>query len=77
MDAVVLRAEELNLPETIAKKLKGRKVEIVEENERIIITPIDDSITKAFGMFEGGNLTTEKFLEQKRIDKAGVNVVYQ
>lgn len=69
MDAVVLKAEELNLPETIAKKLKGRKVEIVEENERIIITPIDDSITKAFGMFEGGKLTTEKFLELKRIDK--------
>jgi hypothetical protein len=37
MDAVVLRVEELNLPEAIARKLKGRKVEIVEENERIII----------------------------------------
>jgi virulence-associated protein VagC len=52
----------------LVQMIKG-KVEIVKENECIIITPINDSITKAFGMFEGGNLTTEKFLEQKRMDK--------
>lgn len=69
MGVVVLKAEELNLPESIAKKLKGRKVEIIEENQCIIIKPIEDPISKAFGMFKGGNLTTEKFLKQKNADK--------
>lgn len=69
MSVVVLKAEELNLPETIARKLKGRKVEIIDEGERIIIKPVEDSVNKVFGMFKGGNLSTEKFLEQKKLDK--------
>jgi len=69
MGVVVLKAEQLNLPEAIAKKLKGRKVEITDEGERIIITPIDNPIQKARGMFKGGNFSTEKLIEQKRLDK--------
>lgn len=69
MGVVVLKAEELNLPESIAKKLKGRKVEISEEGGCIIIKPVEDSVTKAFGMFKGGNLSTEKFLIQKIAEK--------
>ncbi|HYE80897.1 MAG TPA: hypothetical protein VEG39_01885 [Clostridia bacterium] len=62
MGVVVLNAEELNLPEAIAKKLKGRKVEITNEGEKIIITPIDNPVPKARGMFKGGNFSTEKLL---------------
>lgn len=69
MGVVVLKAEELNLPEAMAKKLKGRKVELTDDGERIIITPIDNPIEKTRGMFKGGNLSTEKFLEQKRLDE--------
>ncbi|MBZ4654598.1 MAG: hypothetical protein JG781_1955 [Peptococcaceae bacterium] len=69
MGVVVLKAEELNLPETIAKKLKGRKVEIIDEGDRIIITPIDNPVMKARGMFKGGNFSTEKLMEQKKLDK--------
>ena len=69
MGIVVLKADELNLPEAIAKKLKGRKVEITYEGERIIITPIDNPVLKARGMFKGGNFSTEKLMEQKRLDK--------
>lgn len=69
MGVVVLKAEELNLPEAIAKKLKGRKVEITDDGERIIITPIDNPIIKTRGMFKGGNFSTEQLMEQKRLDK--------
>ena len=53
----------------IVKKLKGCEVEILEEDECTIIKPIEDPIAKAFGLFKGGNLSTEKFLMQKKVDK--------
>lgn len=69
MDVLVLKADELNLPEAIAKKLRGRKVEITEECGHIIITPVDDPISRTYGMFKGGNFSTEKFIEQKKLEK--------
>lgn len=69
MGAVILKAEELNLPASIANKLKGRKVEIIDEGERIIITPLDDPIATMRGMFKGGNFSTEKLIEQKKLEK--------
>ncbi|MBS3943386.1 MAG: hypothetical protein KGZ32_03935 [Dethiobacter sp.] len=69
MGIIVLKAEQLNLPEEIAKKLKGRKVEISDEGGRIVITPIDNPVQRTRGMFKGGNFSTEKLMEQKRLDK--------
>jgi len=69
MGVIVLKAEQLKLPEAIAKKLKGRKVEISDKGERIVITPIDNPVQKARGMFKGGNFSTKKLMEQKRLDR--------
>jgi len=66
---VILKGDELNLPETIAKKLKGRKVKITDEGGKIVITPLDNPILTLRGMFKGGNFSTEKLMEQKRMDK--------
>lgn len=66
---IILKGDELNLPEIIAKKLKGRKVRIIDEGEKIVITPLDNSILTLRGMFKGGNFSTEKLMEQKRMDK--------
>ena len=69
MSVTVFKAEQLNLPEHIAKKLKGRKIEFIETNEGILIKPIDDPITEIRGFLEGSKLTTEAYLRQKSQDK--------
>ena len=36
MAVTVFQAEQLNLPEHLAKKLRGRKIELIETNEGIL-----------------------------------------
>jgi hypothetical protein len=66
---MILKAEQLNLPEHIAKKLQGKKIELVETNEGILIKPIEDPIKELRGFLAGGKFTSEAYLEQKRRDK--------
>jgi len=66
---VILQAETLNLPEIIAMKLRGKKVELIENGESVVITPIKSDIASARGMFKGGNFGTDKFIAQKQIEK--------
>lgn len=69
MAVTVFKAEQLNLPEHIAKKLKGRKIEFVETNEGILIKPVEDPIKELRGFLEGSKFTTEDYLQQKNQDK--------
>ena len=69
MGVAILLAEELNLPERFASKLRGKKVEIVESGDTITIKPVPCVIDEAYGMLEGSSFGTEEFLNQKRLDK--------
>jgi len=69
MTVTVFKAEQLNLPEHIAKKLKGRKIEFVETSEGILIKPVEDPIKELRGFLEGSKFTTEAYLQQKHQDK--------
>ncbi|MCL2387641.1 MAG: hypothetical protein FWC89_08875 [Defluviitaleaceae bacterium] len=46
MSAIVLQAESLNLPEIFAAKFRGKKVEVIESGNSIIINPVTQNITK-------------------------------
>lgn len=70
MSVVVYKVEQLNLPEHIAKKLKGRKVEFVETNDGILLKPVEDPIKELRGLQEGSKFTTEAYLQQKQQEKA-------
>ena len=66
----ILKTEQLKLPESIAKKIKDEKVEIVETDEGILIRPVQDNPIKELrGFLKGGNFTTKKYLKQKRQEK--------
>ena len=69
MAVTVYKSEQLNLPEHIAKKLKGHKIEFVETNDGILIKPVKDSIKELRGFLEGSKFTTEVYLQQKHQDK--------
>lgn len=69
MATTVFKADQLNLPEHIAKKLKGRKIEFIETNEGILIKPVEDPVKELRGFLEGSKFTTENYLQQKKRDK--------
>jgi virulence-associated protein VagC len=69
MGSVILYAEKLNLPETFAVKMRGRKVEITEKDNILTIKPVQSPISAARGMLKGGHFGTATLIEQKRIEK--------
>jgi virulence-associated protein VagC len=69
MSNLVLQAEALNLPEYYARKLRGKKVELIENGDTIVITPINDVILHARGILRGGSFTTQRFTELKSAEK--------
>lgn len=70
MGVVVVKAEQLNLPEHMAEKLKGRKIEILETGDGLLIRPIKgDPIKELKGFLKGRTFTTEDFMRQKQQDK--------
>ncbi|MEW6622348.1 MAG: AbrB/MazE/SpoVT family DNA-binding domain-containing protein [Bacillota bacterium] len=69
MSVTVYKSDQLNLPEHIARKLKGRKIEFIETNDGILIKPVEDPIKELRGFLEGSKFTTEAYLQQKRRDR--------
>jgi len=52
METVAVISEQLNLPEEIVRKLKGKEVQFFETKEGILLRPLKDSIKEARGFFE-------------------------
>jgi len=69
MGMIVYEAEQLNLPENIAAKLKGKKIELLETAEGILIKPIEDPIAELRGFLKGSQFNTETYMKQKKQDK--------
>lgn len=69
MGSVILQAETLNLPEVFAFKLRGKKVELIENGNSIIINPVRSSIDVMHGMFKSDGHAVDSFLERNELDK--------
>jgi len=70
MHATILQAERLNLPKSIAVKLQGKKIEIIEnEDNSILIKPVRSPIAGMRGMLKDSSVGTHTILEQKRVEK--------
>ncbi len=69
MAHVIIDSKELNLPEEFAKKLKSRKVELVETEEGILIRSVTDAVKRAKGFLAGTAVTTDNFMKQKQQEK--------
>jgi hypothetical protein len=70
MESVIIDRE--TLPETIVSYIHSQKIKLVEENGNIILSPVVEKysiLEKSFGMFSDGKLSSEKFIEEKKIEK--------
>ncbi|GHU27785.1 hypothetical protein FACS1894172_03110 [Spirochaetia bacterium] len=74
MGSVILQADTLNLPSVFARRYHGLSLRIVDEGDRLVITPVqvkqDTSIIEsARGMLKGLDYSTEDFMREKQIEK--------
>ncbi len=68
MEAVI-KSKQITLPQSIAKKLKGRKIEVIETAEGILLKPVGNSIEAARGFLKGSRFSTEKYFQMKKEEK--------
>jgi hypothetical protein len=66
---IVLKSEKLNLPKDVAKKLKGKEVELVEVKEGILLRPVVDAIKEARGCLKGRHFSTPRYFQMKKEQK--------
>ncbi|HHW19346.1 MAG TPA: hypothetical protein GXX30_10755 [Firmicutes bacterium] len=64
-----VNADELNLPAEVARKLKGKRVTIVEVREGFLLKPVEDPIREARGILKGKGFNVEKYLRSKQLEK--------
>ena len=69
MEAIKLENNMLRLPERIAKRLRGKKIEVAEVQEGILLKASGHPISEARGFLKGRRFTTQRYLEMKKIEK--------
>lgn len=69
MRGVILKSEQLNLPEEIEKKLKGKELELIETKEGILLRLVEDPIKIARGSLKGSRFSSERYIKFKKEEK--------
>jgi hypothetical protein len=69
MEAVRLENNTLKLPERIAKRLRGKRIEVTEVKEGILLKTSTNPISEARGFLKGKRFTTQRYLEMKKLEK--------
>lgn len=69
METVTVENDLLRLPERIAKRLRGRRIEIAEIEEGILLKTAISPIAEARGFLKAKRFTTERYLEMKMTEK--------
>ena len=69
MESAILEGNLLKLPEKLAKRLRGRNIQITETEEGILLKPGSRPIAEARGFLKGKGFTSIEYIEMKRADK--------
>ncbi|MGE5339993.1 MAG: hypothetical protein ACM3SY_00800 [Candidatus Omnitrophota bacterium] len=69
LEKEVLEGNSIKLPQRILNKFKGKKLELLETDDGILIKTGNDIIKEARGILKGCRFNTATYLEQKERDK--------
>jgi hypothetical protein len=69
MEAAELENNMLKLPEKIANRLRGKRIEISEVKEGILLRTESNPISEARGFLRGRRFTTQRYIEMKKLEK--------
>lgn len=69
MAILVLNDPCITLPKRILKRFKGKRPEILETDEGILLRPEENAIAEARGILKGSRFNTKTYFEQKQLEK--------
>lgn len=69
METATIEKGLLKLPEKIARRLIGKRIEIALIKEGVLLKPIDNPISEARGFLKGRRFTTKRYLDSKLKEK--------
>jgi hypothetical protein len=69
MENLVLEGDHINLPQHIVRKLMGKKIELIETEEGILIKPGTDILKETRGILKGSHFNSKVYFDQKRKEK--------
>jgi hypothetical protein len=69
MSPIIVETKDLNLLETIARKIKGSKVEIVETSEGVLIRSVHDSVLFVRRILRGKTFTTKDLAQMNEDER--------
>ena len=69
MKAILVETNKITLPESILKKIKGKKINIISTKEGVLLKPVEDSIRSAKGLLKGSRFSTSKYIQFKQEEK--------
>jgi len=69
MKAILVESNKITLPESILKKIKGKKVNIISTKEGVLLKPVEDAIRSAKGLLKGSRFSISKYLQSKQEEK--------
>ncbi len=76
MRTITLKSDQLNLPPEIARRLKGKDVELLEVEEGFLLKPLEDPITEARGFLNDKRFSTDRYFQMKREEKEAASHHY-
>jgi hypothetical protein len=69
MKAILVESNKITLPESIVKKIKGKKINIISTKEGVLLKPVEDTIRSAKGLLKGSCFSTSKYFQLKQEEK--------
>ena len=69
METATIENDLLRLPERFAHRLRGKRIEIAEIKEGILLKTTANPIAEAKGFLKGKRFTTKKYMEMKMTEK--------
>ena len=69
MESFEIEKNTLTLPDKIAKKLRGKRIEFSEIKEGILLKTSGSPITEARGFLKGKRLTSSRYMQMKKNEK--------
>ena len=64
-----MKSDQLDLPQEMTKKFEGKRVELIETVEGILLKPLEDPIKETRGSLKGSRFSSQKYVEYKTKEK--------
>lgn len=69
MKAILVESNKITLPESIVKKIKGKKINIIPTKEGVLLKPVENTIRSAKGLLKGSRFSTRRYFQMKQEEK--------